>query len=263
MIPYQGYNFHPFLPFPFFTETFAFIVASIIYSIVLIALFEKEKMIDIRSGIRFVFGLFIFSYLGGRLFHFLLIWDGWLTMFDFFDVRNPGLVSFGMIFGGFLYLVFYSMRGSSKKSVSGISEFVNKPMGLVVIPTGLWVFVYRSIGCFLYGDAIGTATDLPWGVVVGGVSTHPLALYLALNGLLIFVIMLFLYQMLRETVHPWVFSILFLFLYLIGRGAIEVLRMQSIFGHMAPYFILFLVIALALAIFHARYERRNIFLKSN
>jgi phosphatidylglycerol:prolipoprotein diacylglycerol transferase len=56
----------------------------------------------------------------------------------------------------------------------------------VAVPLG---YVFGRIGNFLNQELIGRATDVPWGIYVGGVLRHPSQLYEAvLEGVVVFLV---------------------------------------------------------------------------
>jgi phosphatidylglycerol:prolipoprotein diacylglycerol transferase len=95
-------------------------------------------------------------------------------------------------------------------------------------PVALGLFFGR-IGCFFAGCCYGTETSLPWAVVFTNpgslarlnVPLHPAQLYDAANGLVIFVILLWMEK--RKTFDGQVFGC-FLFLYSVTRYFIEMVR---------------------------------------
>ena len=95
-------------------------------------------------------------------------------------------------------------------------------------PVALGLFFGR-IGCFFAGCCYGTETSLPWAVVFTNpdslarlnVPLHPAQLYDAANGLVIFVILLWIEK--KKTFDGQVFGC-FIFLYSVTRYFIEMVR---------------------------------------
>jgi phosphatidylglycerol:prolipoprotein diacylglycerol transferase len=85
----------------------------------------------------------------------------------------------------------------------------------------LGIFITR-IGCSLINDHQGAITSLPWAILwPDGTPRHPVAEYLALNGLIMFLIFWFLRIRLKK---PGQLFIIFLFWYTISRFLLDFTR---------------------------------------
>ena len=146
---------------------------------------------------------------GGRAYHFVYRWTGWETLDILFDLRVPGLTSFGMIAGGFAGFVIFSYAVKMK------SETFMRIADISALGTLLWVFIYR-ISSYPHGSVPGTETAVPWKVFAlsyyqySGTFIHPTALYLSFAALLIFI---FLHWYRRRQRFAGETALLFLLLY--------------------------------------------------
>jgi prolipoprotein diacylglyceryltransferase len=113
---------------------------------------------------------------------------GWIWFFiqHFHDVHRIGLQSYGVMMGAGIAFMVFCFLTKRRKTLWLADRFVPA--------MALGIFVYR-MGCFLYGDVPGTPTRLPWGVYTleygsfGELTVHPVALYLSLLGLALFVVL--------------------------------------------------------------------------
>lgn len=72
----------------------------------------------------------------------------------------------------------------SKRTKNSFGKFMD--LVAVAVPLG---YVFGRIGNFLNQELVGRATDVPWGIYVGGVLRHPSQLYEAfLEGIVLFFI---------------------------------------------------------------------------
>ncbi|MFH1966485.1 MAG: prolipoprotein diacylglyceryl transferase [Patescibacteria group bacterium] len=159
----------------------------------------KKKEIDQNKIFWLAILIFLGSILGARL--------GSLFLFEI-----NGLMFYGGLFGALIVGVFYI-----KKAKLDFWEILD-----VLAPSlALGIFIGR-IGCFLINDHMGTVTNLPWAILwPDGILRHPIALYLSLNGLILFLVLWFLRKKLQK---PGQLFILFLFWYALSRFLIEFTR---------------------------------------
>lgn len=139
--------------------------------------------------------VFVGTLLGGRL-AFIIEHLGEYRQYplEALKIWKGGLVFYGGFFGAII------LAGSfvwSKKVP------LLKYYDLLAPYVGLGYAIHRAGGCFMAGCCYGKPTDLPWGVAfhdrrslipddLMGVSLHPAQLYEALNGLVLFFLLLFL-----------------------------------------------------------------------
>lgn len=128
-----------------------------------------------------------------RLYYVAFQWDWYrANPWEIFQLWHGGLAIHGGILGGVLGLLI-------------VSRWKRVPfwrLADAVVPALVLGQVLGRIGNFLNGDAFGTPTNLPWGVVFPrtspagaaypGVPLHPAMLYEAVGNLLIFGLLLWL-----------------------------------------------------------------------
>lgn len=156
--------------------------------------YRKNKSVDILN-------LALLGFLGavsGAAFLYYLLFGRW-----------GGFVFYGGLFGGLLagwLYIFYKKL-----------DFW--PLANLVAPAiALGIFIGR-IGCFLIKDHQGITTGLPWGVLwPDGITRHPIALYLSLNGLILFLLLHFF-----RRKKPFIF---FLTYYAASRFLLDFLRVD-------------------------------------
>ena len=238
MIPYKPIPilFH-IGNYPVYTEFLAMILAFIIYFWLVIRHLKKEKVMIKGSDIYdFVLILIITSLLGGRLWHFVA--EG-QSLNDFISLNGQGITSFGMLLGGVvgvLFFIWVKRKDLKKENRFSTVEFA-KVLDVLALYAGIWIFIYRILGCTLNGDVIGTPTNIPWAFVwPDGVARHPTSVYLGLAGLLIFGLLWFFFKKEKTEHHKFgkrfdgEVGLWFLVLYIFLRILIEFTRMDTNFG---------------------------------
>jgi len=147
-----------------------------------------------------IHNLFIWVFLGGAA-GSMLLGQGGLSILG-------GLL--GVLVAGFLYL----------KLTRNIHLFFPiADMVVLIVPISIAI---GRIGCALINDHQGAVTSLPWGIVwPDGVTRHPVAEYLIINALIIFLILKFLKPKLKR---PGQLFFSFLFLYSFSRFFLDFTR---------------------------------------
>lgn len=154
--------------------------------------------------------------IGARLVYVLLYEPGYYLAhpLHILMLREGGLAFYGaLLFGlltGYLYL---------RKIGVPFLAFLD-----LAAPAVALGYSFARIGCFLNGCCYGVPTTLPWGVVfpvVDALPRHPTQLYSLLSGVIIFVILELFSRRIRF--RGQIFS-LFLILYGLSRGVIELYR---------------------------------------
>ncbi len=165
----------------------------------LLALFKgKKKGIEENKILILTVLIFLFSIVFARLFSLL-----------FFEIH--GFMFYGGLFGAVLIGLYYLRN---KK------EFL-KLADLFAPSVALGIFFGR-MGCFFIKDHPGTITNLPWGILwPDGIVRHPVALYLSVNGLILFLILWFLRDRFQK---PGYLFLIFLTYYSISRFFLEFFR---------------------------------------
>jgi phosphatidylglycerol:prolipoprotein diacylglycerol transferase len=109
----------------------------------------------------------------------------------------------------------------SKRTSLSFGKFMD--LVAVAVPLG---YVFGRIGNFLNQELIGRATDVSWGIYVGGVLRHPSQLYEAfLEGIVVFVIV---YMYRRYKKFDGELLLLYGFAYGILRATAEIYRAPDI-----------------------------------
>lgn len=139
---------------------------------------ENISQIDILNLSLFIF---LGALIGARIVYFLQY--SFLNIKDFFLINSGGMAFHGGLFGALVVSWLYIKK--RKLNFWRLAD-------IIAPAAALGIFIGR-IGCFLINDHQGTVTKLPWGILWSdGAIRHPIALYLSLNGLLLFFILCFL-----------------------------------------------------------------------
>lgn len=151
------------------------------------------------------------SIIGGiliaRLFFYAGPWGHDVSLWDFFSPQG-GLVWYGGFIGAWVY---------AAVAIKLLKLNFWRLADCIAPSIALGSFLAR-IGCFLVYDAPGTATALPWAINIGGGSLHPVALYLSMANLCLFILLINL-KVYKERYKLWD-GFLFLF-YLIGYASLR------------------------------------------
>ena len=224
-------------------EPFAMALAFIIFGVYVYGQLRKKgfkKILGWKEYAKFLFIVMFSALAGGRLWYYVPKMNSWRMVLMLFDLRQDGLVSVGMIIGGVVGLVIFLALRKEKKMTINFARIAD-----VIAPgAALGVFIYRLFGCFLFGDVVGKATTVPWGLffIKTGEIKHPTAIYLALSALFIFLILrlFFSYEKTAKTKFGKRFDgevgLWFLLLYFFNRFFIEFTAQSHNFGVDVRYF---------------------------
>jgi len=137
---------------------------------------------------------------------------------EVFSVTEGGITFYGGLFGGFLaFCLYFRIKKLS-------SNLFWKTADLIALSLPLGIIVGR-IGCFLLNDHQGRETNLPWGIIwPDGVVRHPVALYLILNGAILFIVLNAARKYLKKSGQIFWF---FLFLYGLIRFLLDFTRSKE------------------------------------
>lgn len=197
---------------------------AFIVSILLASRRAPKEGLDPNVVIDTTFWIFVGTLLGGRI-AFILehIGDYLNHPLDILKIWKGGLVFYGGFFGAILlsYIFLRTKRAPIMKYFDILFSYA-----------GLGYAIHRAGGCFMAGCCYGKPTDLPWGVVfrdprsqvppeLRGIPLHPTQLYEALNGLLIFLLIL-VFRNRRQRDGD--ISAFFLVMYGVNRFIIEFFR---------------------------------------
>ena len=158
--------------------------------------------------------------LGGRLGYVLFYGNGYYLQnpLEIFALNHGGMSFHGGLIGALL-------SGIVAAKLTGIPYLTLADLGCVAAPLGLF---FGRLANFINGELWGAPTDLPWGVVFGGVAgdfpRHPSQLYEAvLEGVVIFCVLFALSRKLPPRPRGTFFGI-FLIMYGAFRFLVEFVR---------------------------------------
>ena len=144
-----------------------------------------------------------------------------------FEFTAGGLTFYGGLLGAVIFGWLYLRRSKPQrgkpqggKPQRGKLDLL-KTANLLAPAAAIGIFIGR-IGCFLINDHQGAPANLPWAIRwLDGISRHPVALYLSLNGLILFLILLFLKPKLKK---PGQLAFIFLTYYAASRFLLDFTR---------------------------------------
>ena len=158
-----------------------------------------------------IFGL----YLGPQFFYFFGPWGSGYTFWEsLLKAINP--LSTGRVYVG--GLVFTSISIAAYLKIRNLDFFRYADFLVIGIPIAQFV---GRIGCLFNGCCYGIETSVPWAILHDGLMTHPTQIYLALNGLFLFGLMLYLS---RKDLQKGTLFMLYFMLYSISRFFIDFFR---------------------------------------
>ncbi len=151
----------------------------------------KRKKINPTEITDLALWIILGSILGARLLFVLENWslfiNNWLGVFKIWE---GGMSYYGGLGGGILAALFYVKR--KKMNYREIGD-------ILALSLALGLFIGR-LGCFLVNDHLGAHTTLPWGIQYeDGTIRHPVALYLSVSELIIFLFLFIIRKRIRTT----------------------------------------------------------------
>ncbi len=175
---------------------------------------NPEKVLDLT------FYILIGSLLGARLLYVVVEWDLFKdNLWEIPKIWKGGFVYYGGLFFGIAIVVIYSRIRRMN---------VWRVLDILAISLAIGLFVGRW-ACFSAGCCYGKPTHLPWGVVFHdplaiaptGVRLHPTQIYLSINGLIMYFVLIYIRR--HKVFHGQValFSLIY---YSVTRFLIEFLR---------------------------------------
>ncbi|MBU0615240.1 MAG: prolipoprotein diacylglyceryl transferase [Nanoarchaeota archaeon] len=183
MLPYTRLNNIEIFGVPGGVEPWFFALAVIVFIASYIILSRKEKGHTWQKD-ALMFGFILgFGWLFGRLVYAIFEAKNFWYFFNF--AKLDGIVSWGVIIGGSLGILFYLLFCKKKNIALNFAQEADK----LVIGGALAIAIAR-IGCFLDGHLVGAPTTLPWGIYKFEAVRHPVGLYLSLSSLLIFFLLI-------------------------------------------------------------------------
>lgn len=197
---------------------------AVLAAVIVAVKLSKEKKLKVED----VYSIALFGIVGGiigaRMFHVIDKWgeiyshDPWLIVRGW----GEGLSLYGALIGGFVFAITYA-------------AIRKLPLGKVVdiaAPAMVLAQAIGRIGCLINGDAYGTPTSLPWGVIythpnaaastiLGEPARHPVTAYELIFDLLIFALLLRLRKRLKKD---WMLFLIYAPLYSVGRFLLSFIR---------------------------------------
>ncbi len=124
-----------------------------------------------------------FGLIGSRILYIFLHWSYYSTQ-PFIKILTEfeGLTFYGAMFGGVIAILVWSSR--RKINFMRMADLLAPYLALG--------YAFGRVGCFLNGCCFGRESDVPWALPINmadPVLRHPVQLYAALGGLLIFIIL--------------------------------------------------------------------------
>ncbi len=226
---------HPILAeFGFLTvHTYGLMVASgFLIGIMLAAQQGKKEGLDPQVILDLCFFILVSAILGARFLYVVIEYEQYLeNPLKAFMFWQGGLVYYGGLIGA-VATGWYFIHKKNLPTWQ-VADLI-APSLAIGQGVGRW-------GCLFAGCCYGAPTDLPWGITFTnpnslvreeyiGVALHPTQIYLSLNGLVIFGILLWMRK--KKSFHGqifWMYGVL----YSIGRFIIEFFRDDvrgSVFG---------------------------------
>lgn len=215
MLPYFSFTNFKIGPINVYTLGL-FLALGITTSFLYLLKMGKKQSLSSDLIINLLLWILVGIILGSRI--------GFIIQFPSYYLKNPveifkiaegGITFYGGLFGGFLaFWLYFRIKKLG-------SNLFWKTADLISLSIPLGIIVGR-IGCFLINDHQGRQTNLPWGIIwPDGVVRQPVALYLILNGAVLFIVLNTLKKYLKK---PGQIFWLFLFLYGLTRFLLDFTR---------------------------------------
>ena len=197
---------------------------AVLAAVILVARLAKEKGFTTEIVYSTALWGVVGGIIGARLFHVI---DKWSTIYQYHPIQalyfwEGGLSLYGALVGGFVFGITYA-------------AIRKMPLGKVAdlaAPGMILAQAIGRIGCLINGDAYGTPTSLPWGViytnpnaaastVLGPPARHPVPAYEIIYDLIILALVLRLRKRLK---NDWMLFLIYASAYALGRFGLDFLR---------------------------------------
>jgi phosphatidylglycerol:prolipoprotein diacylglycerol transferase len=197
----------------------------------------KKRKLSTDNIFDLSFWIIIGAIIGSRLLYVVEYWrffssDYW----EIIKMWHGGMSIYGGFIGAAIFGTIYLLKNEFDFWAHVDALIFSLPLGL---------FIGR-LGCFLIHDHPGIKTDFFLGVQYAGGARHDLGLYLSLNGLILFLVFLFLD---RKKRFDGFYAVSFALWYGISRFLLDFLRANDVFSADARYLGLTLAQYLSLALF--------------
>lgn len=155
--------------------------------------------------------------IGARLWYVLFELDKYDSILEMINVRDGGLaIQGGIIFAVFIGYIYSKVKKLNLVKITDVI-MIFLPLGQAI---GRW-------GNFVNNEAHGAETNLPWAVIIDGVSYHPTFFYESMSNFIIMIILWLIYR--SDKYNTGTVSSLYLIFYGIIRFFIEGLRTDSLY----------------------------------
>ncbi|MCX7914025.1 MAG: prolipoprotein diacylglyceryl transferase [Thermodesulfovibrionales bacterium] len=205
-------------------------VCAILLSIYLLNKEAQRKGITLSKDeiVNAVFLSVLFGLLGARVYYVIFNWDYYsLNWKEIPAIWRGGLASHGGFIGGFIVAYIFLRRHKVP-----LLKFSDSVIPLVVLSEA-----FVRFGNFMNGEAHGTPTNLPWGIVFPkgspagnefpDTAVHPTMLYQLFYNLSVFLIVWL--GLRKKHFQDGFVAAISIILYSIGRFFIEGLRADSLY----------------------------------
>ena len=184
-----------------------FLVLSIVFSFIVLALVKRAKSLQIHPSKALDLYLYVLfgSFFGARAFYILYQDLSYFIKYpsEVFAFWKGGFVFYGGFIGGTIAILLFS-----KLRKEGLVLWLNFSAPLLALGYGLGRFA-----CLLNGCCYGIETDVWWAVYMHDMFRHPTQVYVSVWELLLFAFLILLEKKQGFNTWPYVFS-----LWLIGHG---------------------------------------------
>ncbi|MEW8973294.1 MAG: prolipoprotein diacylglyceryl transferase [Tissierellaceae bacterium] len=197
---------------------YGILIASGVLIGTLIAMKEaRRKGIDEEILLDLILFAVPAALIGARIHYVIFSWDFYRdNPIQILNFRGGGLAIHGAIIAATIVgIIFSKVRKQNFWMLADIAA----PSLILGQAIGRW-------GNYINGEAHGGPTDLPWGIMVGGVKVHPTFLYESIWNFLVFLFLTW-YSRNKSKIDGEVF-LLYLILYSTARVFIEGLRTDSL-----------------------------------
>ena len=171
--------------------------------------FTAETVVDLTLAVT------VGCLIGARIVFVLVEWEYYRAHpWEIFNLRAGGLSFFGAVLGGFVAARFYARH--KRLPFWRLADFA--------VPYVALGYAIGRIGCLLNGCCYGVPTRVPWALpCAAGDPTlrHPTQIYASIGSFLLFIL---LYRLREHRRFPGFLFFLYLVLYAVMRGIIEIFR---------------------------------------
>lgn len=161
----------------------AMISLAVLVAAILMSRESSRQGIDPDNTLEAIIVAVVGGLLGSRIFYVILNWEYYRGRWqDIFFARFEGLTFYGAFLGGVLALVLWC-----RWRKINFFKFTD-----LAAPYFILSYAFGRIGCFLNGCCYGRVSTVPWAVAIPTVDSlprHPVQLYAAAGGLIIFIIL--------------------------------------------------------------------------